>query len=104
VEVAAAGRPTIAFRAGGACETIIDNRTGMFFDRQTPEDLATAIEQFEKQSWSPDELRRHADNFRVEVFNERFLAFLARIGAPVRAADGATRLANTVNTFADVGA
>jgi len=104
VEVAAAGRPTIAFRAGGACETIIDNRTGMFFDRQTPEDLATAIEQFEKQSWSPDELRRHAGNFRVEVFNERFLAFLARIGAPVRAADGATRLANTVNTFADVGA
>ena len=104
VEVAAAGRPTIAFRAGGACETIVENQTGVFFDLQTPESLMAAIEQFEKQSWSPDELRRHADNFRIEVFNERFLAFLNRVGAPVPVGDSTAQIGNLVNSYADVGA
>ena len=34
LEIAAAGRPTIAYRAGGAVETIVDGVTGVFFDRQ----------------------------------------------------------------------
>src|SRR5580658_3884049 len=47
LEIAAAGRPTIAYRAGGAVETIIDGVTGIFFDRQEPEDLVGAIVRFE---------------------------------------------------------
>ena len=38
LELAAAGRPTIAYRAGGAAETIIDGITGIFFDRQEASD------------------------------------------------------------------
>jgi glycosyltransferase involved in cell wall biosynthesis len=84
LELAAAGRPTIAYRAGGAIETIVDGVTGVFFDRQEPEDLAAAIQRFERMEWSPVVLRRHAENFSVEVFQSRIYAFLAHIGAPVR--------------------
>lgn len=83
LEVAAAGRPTIAYRAGGAIETIIEGVTGVFFDRQEPEDLAAAILRSERIEWSRNVLRRHAENFGVDVFQARFRAFLAKVGAPV---------------------
>jgi glycosyltransferase involved in cell wall biosynthesis len=83
LEVAAAGRPTIAYRAGGAVETIVENRTGAFFDQQTPEDLGDAIERFERQTWSAEVLRRHAEGFSVEVFQQRIRSFLRRVGVPV---------------------
>jgi glycosyltransferase involved in cell wall biosynthesis len=80
LEIAAAGRPTIAFRSGGAIETIVEGVTGMFFDQQEPESLAAAIEQFEQVEWSSQVLRRHAEKFGVDVFQARISAFLARIG------------------------
>jgi glycosyltransferase involved in cell wall biosynthesis len=83
LEVAAAGRPTIAYRAGGAIETIIENVTGVFFDKQTTEDLAEAIERFEQLKWSSSSLRGHAEGFSAEVFRERFTSFLRRIGVPL---------------------
>jgi glycosyltransferase involved in cell wall biosynthesis len=83
LEVAAAGRPTIAYRAGGAVETIIDGVTGVFFDRQEPEDLAEAITRFERIEWNPAVLRRHAESFGTNVFQARFRIFLAKVGAPI---------------------
>lgn len=83
LEIAAAGRPTIAYRAGGAIETIRDGITGMFFDRQQPEELVSAIEEFEKLKWSERILRNHAKSFSVEVFHSRMQAFLLKIGAHV---------------------
>ena len=85
LEVAAAGRPCIAYRAGGAEETIVDGRTGLFFDTQDPEDLMSAILRFEKQTWGTDELREHAEGFRTEVFQERMRTFLKRVGCPLPA-------------------
>ena len=85
VEVAAAGRPTIAYRAGGALETIVENVTGVFFDHPTPESLGDAIEAFERQDWSSSALRQHAKAFSVPVFQDRFRLFLERIGAPLKA-------------------
>jgi glycosyltransferase involved in cell wall biosynthesis len=83
IEVAAAGRPTIAFRAGGAVETIIEGETGVFFDRQCPEDLARAINYSEQQKWSSELLRRHAELFSIDVFRQSFHDFFERIGCPV---------------------
>jgi glycosyltransferase involved in cell wall biosynthesis len=83
LEVAAAGRPTIAYRAGGAIETILDGVTGVFFEQQEPEALAAAIMRFEQGEWSPRVLRRHAEGFGIDAFQTRFRSFLARIGAPV---------------------
>jgi glycosyltransferase involved in cell wall biosynthesis len=83
LEVAAAGRPTIAFRAGGALETVVDGVTGLFFDTQSVEALVQAVEVFEAREWSPIAIRRHAEKFSTEVFRERFTKFLRRIGAPI---------------------
>jgi glycosyltransferase involved in cell wall biosynthesis len=83
LEIAAAGRPTIAYRAGGAVETIIDSVTGIFFDRQDADSLAEAIQRFERQDWSSRTLRRHAESFGIEVFQSKFRQFLAKVGAPV---------------------
>ncbi len=84
LEIAAAGRPTIAYRAGGAVETIVEGVTGMFFTQQESGALAAAIQQFEKEEWSSAVLRAHAMNFSVDVFQARFLEFLDKIGAPIR--------------------
>lgn len=92
LEVAAAGRPTIAYRAGGAAETILDGTTGIFFDRQDPAHLASAIQHFEQQQWSASALRSHAEGFGIEVFRSRFRQFLARVGAPLPT-DGGVPLA-----------
>ncbi|ADW71519.1 glycosyltransferase [Granulicella tundricola] len=83
LEVAAAGRPTIAYRAGGAMETVVEGVTGVFFNEQTTEEVVDAIERFERQEWAPLAIRLHAEGFSTEVFREKFAAFLRRVGAPI---------------------
>ncbi len=80
LEIASAGRPTIAYRAGGAMETIIEGLTGVFFNRQDPVDVMRAIEEFEQIEWSSHVLCRHAQGFSPEVFQNSFKAFLSDIG------------------------
>ncbi len=84
LEAAAAGRPCIAYRAGGAMETIVEDSTGVFFDEQTTESLCGAIERFETLSWNPEDLRRHAEHFGINVFRDRIIGFLDRAGVPAK--------------------
>lgn len=79
LEANAAGRPVIAYRGGGAVETIVDGKTGVFFDQPNALALATAIEQFESMSWSQILLRRHAEKFDRNVFAFRVLQFLGSV-------------------------
>lgn len=55
VESMAYGCPVIAYRSGGVAETVVEGKTGIFFDRLTPESCATAIKKLQKllQSSSP---------------------------------------------------
>lgn len=80
LEAAASGRPTIAYRGGGALETIIDGQTGLFYDDQTSESLSQAMYRFEEQEWYPSAIRAHAMKFSPEIFRERFLTFLQSLG------------------------
>lgn len=90
LEIAAAGRPTIAYRAGGAVETILEDVTGVFFDRQTPADLAAAIRRFETMTWHSDILSDHASKFGIDVFQESFRRFLSRVGCRTPEQEAAT--------------
>jgi glycosyltransferase involved in cell wall biosynthesis len=76
LEIAAAGRPTVAFRAGGATETIIDGVTGTFFEQPDARSMAEAIEESERRAWSPDALRQHALRFDTRVFRSKMKALL----------------------------
>lgn len=79
LEVNAAGRPVIAFRGGGAMETVVEGVTGVFFNEATSASLEDAIEEFESRSWSQNALRRHAEKFDRSVFTFRVLQFLASV-------------------------
>jgi glycosyltransferase involved in cell wall biosynthesis len=78
LEVQAAGRPVIALAAGGALETVVDGKTGAFFQEQTPEALADAIRAFPDDGFDPDAIRRHALKFDQEVFQSRFRKMVER--------------------------
>jgi glycosyltransferase involved in cell wall biosynthesis len=83
LELAAAGRPTIAYRAGGALETIVDGVTGIFFDQQDVPSLVEAILRFETMSWNPHTLRAHALQFDVSQFRGKFYDLLESLGFAV---------------------
>lgn len=72
VEAQACGRPVIAFAKGGALETVIDGKTGVFFDRQETESVIEAIKKFETLSaqnvFNTDSISSHAQSFSTERF------------------------------------
>jgi glycosyltransferase involved in cell wall biosynthesis len=76
MEAAASGKPTIAFHAGGAIETIIPFTTGLFFSQQTAQSLMKAIAVFETGFWDAKAIRRHAKKFSKEVFKLRMRRIL----------------------------
>jgi glycosyltransferase involved in cell wall biosynthesis len=78
VEAQAAGKPVIAYAAGGALDTVIDGETGIHFAHQTPRDLADAVRRFETLTFDPDRIRQNAQRFSSQVFRERFPTFVER--------------------------
>lgn len=70
VEAQACGKPIIAFRDGGALETVIENETGVFFDQPDPRSLARAITEFESIDWDRHRIRENAERFSEERFLE----------------------------------
>ena len=76
LEAMASGRPVIAFRGGGALETVVEGTTGQFFDDQTPESLAECVMRFDAGSVDPIECRKQAEKFDVLGFKERISSAL----------------------------
>jgi glycosyltransferase involved in cell wall biosynthesis len=77
LEAAAAGRPTIAYRGGGALETVIEGETGEFFDDPTPESLAEVLRVFDPSNFDGARLRAHAESFAPAQFVSRLKAIVA---------------------------
>lgn len=76
LEAMASGRPVIAYRKGGALETVVEEKTGVFFDDQTPEDLVKAIKKFENITFDKKEIRKYAENFDESVFKRKIESFI----------------------------
>lgn len=79
LEAQAAGTPVIAYAAGGALETVINDETGLFFSEQTSESLNSAIAKFEeiKDSFDPEKIRYNTEKFSREVFKTEIKKFLS---------------------------
>lgn len=71
VETMAAGRPVIAFRSGGALETVVPNRTGLFFAEQTVSSLADAMQKIQKIRWIKKSIQKHAERFDSAKFKKK---------------------------------
>lgn len=77
VEAQAAGTPVIAYGAGGALETVVPGKTGLFFAEQSVRSLCTAIEEFEAHTYSREDCARQAENFSSHRFVEAMRRVLA---------------------------
>ena len=78
VEAAAAGRPSVAFAAGGALETIVEGETGLFFREPHAHALAQALQALEQVRFDRERMQAHARRFAPEVFRSAFLALIER--------------------------
>jgi len=79
LEANAAGRPVIAFHAGGALDTIVEGLNGIFFRKSTVESLIEAVKSLEngRYDFQSARIRAHALCFDKEVFKQRIKKYVA---------------------------
>ena len=73
-----AGTPVIAFRGGGYVESVVEGKTGVFFDKPEVDSLVAAIKKFEKMKIDPKECKKRAKKFSKERFKKEMVDFVQR--------------------------
>lgn len=76
LEAQACGKPVIAFKNGGVPETVVEGKTGIFFEEQSPGSLIKSIEEFENLKIRPENCRRQAQAFDLKIFKRKFKKFV----------------------------
>ncbi len=76
LEAMSAGRPVIALDRGGSLDTMIDGKTGVLFSEQTVDSLSDAISRFEKMKFDSKFIRKHAEEFDVEIFKTKIRDYI----------------------------
>jgi glycosyltransferase involved in cell wall biosynthesis len=76
VEANAAGKPVVAFAAGGVLETVTDGVNGALFDTLSEQALVAAISRADAIDTPPVELARMARRFSVQTFRSRMKALV----------------------------
>ncbi|AXH96900.1 glycosyltransferase [Ornithinimicrobium avium] len=71
LEANAWGLPVVALHEGGYLDTVVDGRTGVFFEHPVSGEIAEAVDRAESREWSPEVLRAHADGFGEAGFAAR---------------------------------
>jgi len=79
IEVQASGRPVIAYKAGGALETVTEGVSGVFFINQKVDDIIQAIEVFENSDFSPLVIRASMERFDFEIFKGKITSVVDSI-------------------------
>ncbi len=72
IEAMACGKPVIALKKGGATETVLDKKTGIFFEEPTEKSKEKALVHFFKaeKTFDAKKIRKHAENFSEEKFKK----------------------------------
>ncbi|MFC1687807.1 glycosyltransferase [Patescibacteria group bacterium] len=76
IEAMACGKPVIAYKAGGAIETVLDGETGILFEEQSWEALADVIIRLRDKTFDPQVIRDHAEKFNMKRFKEEINTFV----------------------------
>lgn len=76
VEAMACGTPVIAYGKGGVVDTIVDTKTGLFFDTQDTTSLNEGIKNFEQMSFDADAIAKHAEKFSTKRFQKEIKIFV----------------------------
>lgn len=70
LEAAAFGKPVAALRAGGYLDTVVEGRTGIFFETAEPAQILSAWETLTVRTWGKSAIQYHADGFSEGPFAE----------------------------------
>ena len=76
VQAQAAGRPVIAYGAGGALDTVVEGQTGVFFHEPDPESLAAAVRAFDPEEIDPHTCVENGARFDKSVFERQLMSFI----------------------------
>ena len=77
LESMASGKPVIAYGSGGALETIVESKTGVFFREMSEESLIETVKKFEAMDFDPEACRAQAEKFDISVFRKNILKNLS---------------------------
>lgn len=77
VEAMGYGVPVIAHESGGPKETIVEEKTGIFFQELSIRGLKEAMLLADSYSWSAAEIHRHAQKFDIKAFQKHMTKFIA---------------------------
>ena len=76
VESMLAGTPVIAYRGGGYIESVVEGKTGLFFNEPTVESLSEAVRKFERMKFDPQDCIDQAKKFSKERFQTEIRRFI----------------------------
>lgn len=76
VQAQAAGRPVIAYGAGGALDTVLPGYSGELFHEQDVESLASVLATLDTSRYDSEVIRNHALRFDTSIFKQRMRAFV----------------------------
>jgi glycosyltransferase involved in cell wall biosynthesis len=81
VEAMSYGKPVLAFKKGGALETIIEGKTGEFFDFQNVAVLADGVRRLRlnPDKYDPKFISSHAQKFSRQRFEKEFKEFIDKL-------------------------
>lgn len=80
LEAQACGKPVIAYKGGGALETIIEGKTGDFFYPQTVEALIKKLKSFKVEKYPIEDCRKNAERFSKQIFKQKIKNFVEKNG------------------------
>ena len=72
VEAQAAGVAVIAYKKGGALDTAVEGRTGLFFSKQSTKSLIDAVKRFSKIKFNKKVIMKNAEKFSKRRFKKEF--------------------------------
>ena len=79
LEAQACGKPVIAFRSGGALETVVEGVTGVFFDSQNEESLKTTLQQFDPKVFLGENCTAQSSKFDFNKFRSELENFCENV-------------------------
>jgi len=76
LEAQAAGKPVIGYKKGGLLDTVIEGKTGIFFEKQEVSDMIKAVTNFDLGKFSNKDCIKNAASFSEEVFLSKIKSFV----------------------------
>ncbi len=72
------GKPVLAFKAGGALETVIEGETGLFFEKQTVASLTKQLDKFIHFRYNKEDCLKQAEKFNIKTFQSQFMQMVEK--------------------------